>query len=512
MESLNPIRIKKWRKRENQNQTPKSKISTLLILLFCSLLLFITSKRLLPQSVLPISRNSEQVLLPPQCSTSLEEFRGEKFLWYAPHSGFSNQLSEFKNAILMAAVLNRTLIVPPVLDHHAVALGSCPKFRVLSPSDLRFSVWNHSLDLLRNHRYVSMTDIIDISPVASDSTVRVIDFRVFVSKWCGWSIDGLCSNSYQTNQHGGKDSGLKHTLFEDSRKCGLLLSGYNASISNCLYAVDEDCRTTVWTYQTDYEDGVLDSFQPDDQLKKKKNVSFVRRRRDVYRALGPGSEAESAIVLAFGTLFTAPYKGSESYIDIHEAREDQRIQSLIHKIEFLPFVPEILEAGKEFALQKIKAPFLCAQLRLLDGQFKNHWKGTFLVLKQKLESLKISGPLPIHIFVMTDLPMTNWTGTYLGDLIKDSDAYKLSVLRGDDDLIAETANKLMDIARGKNLEFVSKRSNKIDNHCDPQSFSDILLYVEQTVCSCASLGFVGTAGSTIAETIELMRRYKICSG
>ncbi|KAL0462259.1 UNVERIFIED_CONTAM: O-fucosyltransferase 30 [Sesamum latifolium] len=79
---------------------------------------------------------------------------GEKFLWYAPHSGFSNQLSEFKNAILMAAILNRTLIVPPIMDHHAVALGSCPKFRVLDPNELRFKVWNHSIELLRDHRQV----------------------------------------------------------------------------------------------------------------------------------------------------------------------------------------------------------------------------------------------------------------------------------------------------------------------------------------------------------------------
>lgn len=77
----------------------------------------------------------------------------EKFLWYAPHSGFSNQLSEFKNAILMAAILNRTLVVPPVLDHHAVVLGSCPKFRVSEPNQLRFQVWDHIVNLIRNRRY-----------------------------------------------------------------------------------------------------------------------------------------------------------------------------------------------------------------------------------------------------------------------------------------------------------------------------------------------------------------------
>ncbi|GAA0155229.1 protein modifying enzyme [Lithospermum erythrorhizon] len=78
--------------------------------------------------------------------------RNSKIHLVPPHSGFSNQLSEFKNVVLMSAILNRTLIVPPILDHHAVALGSCPKFKVLSPNDLRFAVWNHTIQLLRDQR------------------------------------------------------------------------------------------------------------------------------------------------------------------------------------------------------------------------------------------------------------------------------------------------------------------------------------------------------------------------
>lgn len=87
--------------------------------------------------------------------------------------------------------------------------------------------------------------------------------------------------------------------------------------------------------------------------KVSKSIPFVRRRRDVFKALGPGSDVGSATVLSFGSLFTAPYKGSESHVDIHEAPGDQRIQSFIQKIEFLPFVREILEAGKNFKGFKI---------------------------------------------------------------------------------------------------------------------------------------------------------------
>ncbi|GMQ04834.1 hypothetical protein CsSME_00050114 [Camellia sinensis var. sinensis] len=96
----------------------------------------------------------------------------------------------------------------------------------------------------------------------------------------------------------------------------------------------------------------------DEQLKKKKKISYVRKRRDVYQTLRPGFRAELAILLAFGSLFTAPYKGSELYIDIHESPRDQTMQSLIEKISFLPFVPEIMSAGKEFAPKTIKSPFM----------------------------------------------------------------------------------------------------------------------------------------------------------
>ena len=40
--------------------------------------------------------------------------KAEKFLSYLPHSGFHNQRIELENALLLAAYLNRTLLVPPV--------------------------------------------------------------------------------------------------------------------------------------------------------------------------------------------------------------------------------------------------------------------------------------------------------------------------------------------------------------------------------------------------------------
>ncbi|KAL9228081.1 hypothetical protein vseg_003697 [Gypsophila vaccaria] len=453
---------------------------TLLTILLITLLLLYTFSSL-STPPLPLLKPDSITRFSPKCPAPSKE----RFLWYAPHSGFSNQLSELKNALLFSAILNRTLVVPPVLDHHAVALGSCPKFRVLSPPLLRLRVWDHLLHLIRHRRYASMADVIDLSSVSS--MVRTVDFSSFISLMCGIDPDSVCSD----------DSGTPSTLLNHLKQCGSFLSGFNNNVDKCLYAVDVDCRTTVWTYQQNVSDGTLDSYQPDEQLRLKKKISFVRRRQDVLKHLGPGSEAHSSGVLAFGSLFTGPYKGSQSYIDIHESPRDSRIQSLLDAIEFLPFVPDIKNAGKEFVRRKIAASFFCAQLRLLDGQFKNHWEATFSGLKQKVDAVKQSNPLPIHVFVMTDLHRSNWSGTYLDVLTSDASSFKVHVLDSGDKIVKQTANKLA-ASHGTKLR-----------QC-PWNQPDLLLYIEETICSCASLGFVGTAGSTIAESIELMRKSGFC--
>lgn len=134
---------KPWNlRRKSQHRSP---LSLLLITLFAFTVIYIAYTNI-PRSLFSISRTQNPKSA--ACHSTLDQ----KFLFYAPHSGFSNQLQEFKNAVVMAAILNRTLIIPPVLDHHAVALGSCPKFRVSTPTEIRNSVWDHIIDLLRSGR------------------------------------------------------------------------------------------------------------------------------------------------------------------------------------------------------------------------------------------------------------------------------------------------------------------------------------------------------------------------
>lgn len=353
-----------------------------------------------------------------------------------------------------------------------------------------------------------MADIVDLSSV-SPRALKIIDFRIFASLWCGLNMDGTCYGNLCCAM-----SSMGST--SNNNYCRSLLSGLHGNVNQCLHSVEEDCRTTVWTYQQG-NNGTLDSFQHDNLLQKRKKVSYVRTRRDLYKAFGPGSEAEMAKVLTFGSIFTSPYKGSELYIDIHEAPRDSRIQSLIEDIDFLPFSPELIAAGKEIAQNKIKEPFLCAQLRLLDGQFKNHWKATFSVLKEKLQSLQSEHEGNndnglIHIFIMTDLPTSNWTGTYLEDITNDTKSYKLYSLTENDEWVVQAAKRLVAAEHGFKSGFLPRNIDTMNEKgvCSPALLPNILLYIEEIVCSCAPVGFVGTAGSTIAESIVLMRKNNIC--
>ncbi|KAI4311638.1 hypothetical protein MLD38_036518 [Melastoma candidum] len=364
--------------------------------------------------------------------------------------------------------LNRTLDVPPVLDHHALALGSCPKFRVLPSRDIRLSVWDSSLRLLRNNRYVSMADIVDVSSLVSSSTIRTIAFRVFASWWCGVKIELACSN---------QSTSLEPLVFDRLKDCGSFLAGFGGNVDGCLYAIDEDCRNTVWIYGKDEEDG--------------------------------NSEADRARLLAFGSLFTAPYKVSQLYIDIDKYSKNSRLQKLLEDTDFLPFAPQIVNSGKQYALNIIKDSFLCAQQQLLDGQFKNHWKATFSSLKEQIKSLRQGASFrTINIFVMTDLPEGNWSSTYFGELMRDKDSYRLHFLRGDD-LVHDTSRELAVAGKGYRLGITPcgfKGHEEIKMNCSPQRLPDVLLYIEEVICSCPSLGFVGTAGSTIAgEDIKSAR-------
>jgi hypothetical protein len=252
--------------------------------------------------------------------------------------------------------------------------------------------------------------------------------------------------------------------------------------------------------------------------KSKKKKQYRRAFKDIVDALGDGSEASKFPVLSFGSLFSAEYKGTQLYLDLQSSR-DLKTRTLIQATAFLPFTPPIVNTGKWYAKEKIGRPFFCAQLRLLDGQFKNHWSKTFSSLESQLKLAHErhgSGGEAMPLFVMTDLPRSNWTNTYLGELDMETSRYEVHVLEEGNVLIQRTAKVLAEREYGIRSGFLPQHESMVtdgEKHLHEWAMApDILLYIEEVICSCATLGFSGTSGSTLTENILLLREAKTCDG
>ncbi|KAK4533127.1 hypothetical protein CCYA_CCYA15G3984 [Cyanidiococcus yangmingshanensis] len=93
-------------------------------------------------------------------------FAPTRFLTYAAHSGLANQFMELVSAFDVARVLNRTLVIPPVLPHFAIKAGSCEQAApVASASFLRRQnrrIWEQ---LVHDQKYVSFGDLFDLSGI-----------------------------------------------------------------------------------------------------------------------------------------------------------------------------------------------------------------------------------------------------------------------------------------------------------------------------------------------------------
>ncbi|CAI5969072.1 unnamed protein product [Closterium sp. NIES-65] len=109
----------------------------------------------------------------------------ERFLVYASHSGFNNQVLGFTRALHMAALLNRTLVIPPKLPHMSGAGGN------MDPATFRDSAWAvYSRHLLRAD-YVSMADVLRVAAIPP-TVVRTIDLRHLVARLCACDVAVPC--------------------------------------------------------------------------------------------------------------------------------------------------------------------------------------------------------------------------------------------------------------------------------------------------------------------------------
>ncbi|CAI5477434.1 unnamed protein product [Closterium sp. Yama58-4] len=196
----------------------------------------------------------------------------EKFMWFASHGGFGNQVGDIWILVIqlvwglrLAGLLNRTLIIPPKLSHFAKSSGiDCsspphpfsiflrlPPLQVIQlvwglrlagllnrtliippklshfakssgigrcdrnptkPDRTRHDAWGHYSDMMRGGKgYVSMADILDFKTLPP-ALIRTIDLRHFASRFCHCDVAPAC--------YGGACRQLTHGRHHDphSRK------------------------------------------------------------------------------------------------------------------------------------------------------------------------------------------------------------------------------------------------------------------------------------------------------
>ncbi|KAI0645975.1 hypothetical protein C8Q79DRAFT_967237 [Trametes meyenii] len=148
--------------------------------------------------------------------------RSERFIAYLPHSGFHNQRIALENALILATVLNRTLLLPPVrlgeplsylpFDQLYNASASAAKAGLGYCRDLRsFTSGSLPEECASYFRYTYMPwgRLVDISDIHSDQ--RLLEGWNFTDAWL---VDVLGISS--SNIHYLKDSTRTDYMFQDS--------------------------------------------------------------------------------------------------------------------------------------------------------------------------------------------------------------------------------------------------------------------------------------------------------
>ncbi|KAL7516832.1 hypothetical protein ACHAWX_001808 [Stephanocyclus meneghinianus] len=107
--------------------------------------------------------------------------RNTKYLYYYSHSGFSNQLFGLANAAELAYYTNRTLILPPILQHNVRIAGpGCAPYK----KSIEF-IETAKLDAKNCQgdpsNYVAFSEFFDTVKISHATGVQLVDLKEFIT-------------------------------------------------------------------------------------------------------------------------------------------------------------------------------------------------------------------------------------------------------------------------------------------------------------------------------------------
>ena len=119
--------------------------------------------------------------------------RPKRYLLYASHSGFGNQELSLRRALLLAYVLNRTLVLPPLLQQSDLSFGP-PEVRCSNPNwqrrmqDNAETIYRRKMSGGADDTYEALESIYDFGALQGLG-MRVVDFATFRHAGGGSSSD-----------------------------------------------------------------------------------------------------------------------------------------------------------------------------------------------------------------------------------------------------------------------------------------------------------------------------------
>eukprot|EP00804_Cyclotella_cryptica_P025519 CCRYP_012015-RA/>CCRYP_012015-RA protein AED:0.11 eAED:0.11 QI:0/-1/0/1/-1/1/1/0/394 len=107
--------------------------------------------------------------------------RQKKYLYYYSHSGFSNQLFGLANAAQLAYYTNRTLILPPILEHNVriAGPGCAPYEKSVEFIETAKRDAKNCRDNPNEHE--AFEEIVDIEKISNATGVEFIDLKDFMT-------------------------------------------------------------------------------------------------------------------------------------------------------------------------------------------------------------------------------------------------------------------------------------------------------------------------------------------
>ncbi|CAI5518631.1 unnamed protein product [Closterium sp. Naga37s-1] len=445
----------------------------------------------------------------------------------------------------MAALLNRTLVIPPKLPHMSGAGGN------MDPATFRDSAWAvYSRHLLRAD-YVSMADVLRVAAIPP-TVVRTIDLRHLVARLCACDVAVPCwtaschgltrntSSSHQARVHCLQQCGARLGAAPLGRAgpwgaldavWGAVHGAWGAhtdvaavwEAQGLLYRVPHMCNETLWTIGNYSSLRALRATVGDRaewpiKLCMNTDVNeYLPKPTPLHRLLMP----HTAKVMAFPSMFRTP---------IADIRLDfgPRINQI--RQAALPFfVQLILDAAAEFVREHLRRPYACVHVRGTEPPYS--WK---LNATLRIAEAAVAGMVRRHgsgaggrvpVFLMTDLDRAAWHALLLprvaalGVRVVTLDATPFTARMHDLSRALRQqgagirANRLAPPPQAKWGDDVAHNSTTFSTYPAglPGEITDIQLFVEQVVCCHASLGTITTAGSSTSLLVLLHQAAGHCS-